>query len=284
MNKRKLYSYLGTGILGVALFITFMFLLVFISRMFFMGYKVISWEFIFSAPRNAMTEGGIYPAIIGTFWLTTLAILIALPLGVMTAIYLTSYGKPVWMVKVLKIAINTLAGTPSIIFGLFGMAIFVSFMGFDVSLLSGSLTLAILALPMIINTTEEAIRTVPQDFEHASLALGATKRQTIMRVILPTALPNILTGTIISIGRIAGETAPIMFTAATFFSRRLPKSVGDEVMALPYHIYALMTEGTHAESQVPIAYGTALVLLMMVLIISAVAIYVRYSIRRKRKW
>ncbi|MDY0150650.1 MAG: ABC transporter permease subunit, partial [Candidatus Cloacimonas sp.] len=155
---------------------------------------------------------------------------------------------------------------------------------FDISILSGSLTLAILALPMIINATEEAIRGVPADFSDASLALGATKRQTIMRVLLPSALPNILTGTIISIGRIAGETAPIMFTAATFYSRLLPKSWNDEVMALPYHIYALMTEGTHADSQVPIAYGTALVLLLMVLSISAIAIYTRYAIRRKRKW
>ncbi len=284
MNKRKLQNLLGTGILGLALLITFGFLLVFLIRMFWMGYGVLSWEFISSAPRKGMTEGGIFPAIVGTFWLTTLAIAIALPLGVFTAIYLTSYGKPVWMVKIVKIAINTLAGTPSIIYGLFGMAVFVSLFGFDISILSGSLTLAILALPMIINATEEALRSVPRDFHDASLALGATKRQTIMRVMLPTALPNILTGTIISIGRIAGETAPIMFTAATFYSRMLPKSWNDEVMALPYHIYALMTEGTHSESQVPIAYGTALVLLLMVLSISAVAIYTRYAIRRKRKW
>jgi phosphate transport system permease protein len=284
MNKRKLHNHLGTGILGSALLITLGFLLVFLIRMFWMGYSVLSWEFISQAPRKGMTEGGIFPAIVGTFWLTTLAILIALPLGVFTAIYLTSYGKPAWMVKVVKVAINTLAGTPSIIYGLFGMAVFVSLFGFDISILSGSLTLAILALPMIINATEEALRSVPKDFNDASLALGATKRQTIMRVLLPTALPNILTGTIISIGRIAGETAPIMFTAATFYSRLLPKSWNDEVMALPYHIYALMTEGTHSESQVPIAYGTALVLLLMVLSISAVAIYTRYAIRKKRKW
>ena len=284
MNRRKLTNYSGIGLLGFTLMITILFLVVFLGRMFYKGFSVLSLDFIFRFPHNAMTEGGIYPAVVGTFWLTTLAITIALPLGVLTAIYLTSYGKPYWLVRVLKIAINTLAGTPSIIFGLFGMAIFVNFMGLNISLISGALTLAILALPMIINTTEEALRGVPQDFNDASLALGATKRQTIMKVLLPTALPNILTGTIISIGRIAGETAPIMFTAATFYSRRLPKGLGDEVMALPYHIYALMTEGVHPDSQVPIAYGTALVLLLMVLAISGIAVYVRYSIRRNRKW
>lgn len=284
MNRRKFNSYFGTGILSLAILLTLLFLLVFLIRMFYMGFSVLSLDFIFRFPRNAMTEGGIFPAVVGTFWLTTLAILIALPLGVLTAIYLTNYGKPVWLVRLIKIAINTLAGTPSIIFGLFGMAIFVNFMGLDVSLISGALTLAILALPMIINATEEAIRSVPRDFSDASLALGATQRQTIMKVVLPAALPNILTGTIISIGRIAGETAPIMFTAATFYSRRLPKGLGDEVMALPYHIYALMTEGVHPEAQVPIAYGTALVLLLMVLSISAVAVYTRYAIRRKRQW
>ena len=157
-------------------------------------------------------------------------------------------------------------------------------MKMDVSLLAGSLTLAVLALPVIINAAEEAMRGVPHEFREASLALGATERQTILRVILPTAFPNILTGTIISIGRVAGETAPIMFTAATFYSRRLPQSPFDEVMALPYHIYALMTEGTHAAKQVPIAYGTALVLMFLVLSISAIAIAIRYKIRKTRKW
>jgi phosphate transport system permease protein len=164
------------------------------------------------------------------------------------------------------------------------MALFVNIMQFDVSLIAGGLTLAILALPIIINASEEALRSVPKDFREASLALGATERQTILKVLLPTALPNILTGAIISIGRVAGETAPIMFTAATFYSLRLPKGLGDEVMALPYHIYALMTEGAHATEQVPIAYGTAVVLLLMVLSISALAITIRYKIRKNRKW
>ena len=284
MNRRKLQNYLGISVLGMFLILTIGFLLIFLIRMFYKGFSVLSFDFIFSNPRNAMTAGGIFPAVVGTFWLTTLANITAFPLGVLTAIYLTNYGKPLWLVRTVKVAINTLAGTPSIIFGLFGMAVFVNLLKLDVSLLAGSLTLAILALPMIISATEEAIRGVPSDFSEASLALGATKRQTILRVVIPTALPSILTGTIISIGRIAGETAPIMFTAATFYSRRLPQSLGDEVMAMPYHIYALMTEGTKPDAQVPIAYGTALVLLLMVLFISAGAVAIRFSIRRKRKW
>ncbi|MBW6513219.1 MAG: phosphate ABC transporter permease PstA [Candidatus Syntrophosphaera sp.] len=284
MTRRKLTNHLATGILGGMLLLTALFLLLFLVRIFSQGWSVLSWEFLFTAPRAAMTKGGIWPALVGTFLLTGLAMLVALPLGVFTAIWLTNYGKPLWLVRVLRVAINTLAGTPSIIFGLFGMAVFVNLMNMDVSLLAGGLTLAILALPVIINNTEEAIRSVPVDFRDASLALGATPRQTITRVLLPTALPNILTGAIISIGRVAGETAPIMFTAATFYTRRLPQGLSDEVMALPYHIYALMTEGTHPKAQVPIAYGTALVLLILVLVISAVAILVRSSIRRKRQW
>lgn len=284
MNMRKLKQTLGLFLLRFCLLVTTLFLIIFIFRIFSKGMSVISWSFFTQPPRNSMTEGGIYPALVGTFWLTVMSIGIAFPLGIMTAIWLTCYGKPLWLVRIIRISINTLAGVPSIIYGLFGMAIFVNMLKFDVSLLSGSLTLAVLALPMIVNSAEEALKSVPRDFSDASLALGATQRQTIMRVLIPTALPNILTGGIISIGRVAGETAPIMFTAATFYSRRLPKSAFDEVMALPYHIYALMTEGTKGEFQVPIAYGTAVVLMMLVLSISGTAIIIRYQIRKKRKW
>ena len=284
MNRRKLMNSLATGIMALMLGLTAVFLALFLARMFSQGARVLSWEFIFTAPRDAMRAGGIYPALVGTFLLTALAMLVALPLGIFTAVWLTNYGRPVWLVSILRVAINTLAGTPSIIFGLFGMAVFANLLGFDISLCSGGLTLAILALPVIINNTEQALRGVPADFREASLALGATTRQTISRVLLPTALPNILTGAIISIGRVAGETAPIMFTAATFYSRQLPRGLSDEVMALPYHIYALMTEGTHPAQQVPIAYGTALVLLLLVIAVSAVAIFIRASIRRKRQW
>lgn len=284
MNTRKIKQAIGLNLLRFCLIITAIFLLLFLFRIFSKGFAVINWSFLTQPPREAMTAGGIFPALVGTFWLTVLSVGIALPLGILTAIYLVSYAKPYWLVRIVKIAINTLAGVPSIIYGLFGMALFVNFLQFDVSLLSGALTLAVLALPIIINASEEALRSVPKDFREASLALGATERQTILRILLPTAAPNILTGVIISIGRVAGETAPIMFTAATFYSLRLPKGLSDEVMALPYHIYALMTEGTHAAEQVPIAYGTAVVLLAMVLSINAVAIVIRYQIRKKRQW
>ncbi len=284
ITRREIKAFLGVNLLRLFIAITSLFLVVFLYVILSKGGKVISWSFLTESPRRFMTEGGIYPAIIGTFWLIVISIGFALPLGVLTAIFLTSYAKPPWFVKIMKIAINTLAGVPSIIYGLFGLTVFVRLMHFDVSILSGSLTLGILALPVIINASEEALRSVPTDFREASLALGASERQTIIKVLLPTALPNILTGAIISIGRVAGETAPILFTAATFYTRRLPSSVMDEVMALPYHIYALMTEGAHADKQVPIAYGTAVVLLALVLLISIVAIIFRYRIRKKRKW
>lgn len=284
MNVRYLKSKLGIGLLGLMLTLTIAVLIIFLVIMFVKGFSVLSLGFIFENPREAMTEGGIFPAVVGTFYLTLLAMVIAMPLGVLSSIYITNYNSSRWVVRAIKVSVNTLAGTPSIIFGLFGMAVFVNMLKLDVSLISGALTLAILALPVIITNTEEALRSVPKDFIDASLALGATKRQTILRVQIPTALPSILTVAILSIGRIAGETAPIMFTAATFYSRRLPENLGQEVMALPYHIYALMTEGTHPDKQVPIAYGTALVLLLLVLIISTAAVAIRTSIRRKRKW
>ncbi|MEA2095646.1 MAG: phosphate ABC transporter permease PstA [Candidatus Cloacimonadota bacterium] len=284
INKRELKQFVGVNLLRIFIAVTAIFLIMFLYVIFSKGGKMVTWSFLTESPRKYMTEGGIFPALVGTFWLTVISIGISLPLGVFTAIYMVSYGKPVWLVRSVRIAINTLAGVPSIIYGLFGLTVFVQLMKLDVSILSGSLTLAILALPVMINASEEALRSVPKDFREASLALGATERQTILRVLLPTALPNILTGTIISIGRVAGETAPILFTAATFYTRKLPTSVMDEVMALPYHIYALMTEGAHAQQQVPIAYGTAVVLLLLVLFVSAIAIIIRYNMRKKRKW
>ncbi len=284
MTRRKLSNTIGIGCMGMMLIVTTAFLVIFLMRIFYKGFSVLNWDFISQPPKDAMTTGGIYPAMVGTFWLTTLAILFALPLGLLTAIYLNSYGRPVWLMRIIRISINTLAGIPSIIYGLFGMAVFVNLLRMDISMLAGALTLAVLVLPIIINASEEALRSVPEDFRDASLALGATERQTILRILIPTALPNILTGVVLSIGRVAGETAPIMFTAATFYTRLLPKSAFDEVMALPYHIYALMTEGTNADKQVPIAYGTALILLILVLTISALAIFIRYRIRKKRKW
>jgi phosphate transport system permease protein len=250
----------------------------------FRGIKVINWQFITQMPQKGMTAGGILPAILGTLYLTIGAICFALPLGTSAAIYLTEYASQNRLIRIIRVGINNLAGVPSVVFGLFGLAIFVKFLNFGVSILSGSLTLGILILPTIIRASEEALSAVPQSFREASLALGATKWQTIQKVVLPNSISGILTGSILSIGRAAGETAPILFTAATFYTMRLPNSIFSEVQTLPYHIYALMTEGTHPESQVPIAYGTALVLILLVLGLNLVAFTLRNRFRRSKKW
>lgn len=243
------------------------------------GIKIISWEFLTQAPRSAMTAGGVAPAIVGTFYLTLGAILFSLPLGLACAIYICEYSPKNVVVNIIRISINNLAGVPSVVFGLFGLTVFVKFFGFGVSILSGCLTLGIMVLPNIISASQEALLAVPQSYREASLALGATKWQTIKKVILPTSLSGILTGVILSVGRAAGETAPILFTAATFYVRGYPKSMFSEVMVLPYHIYALMTEGTHPEQQTQIAYGCALILLVLVLLISGLAIAIRQKQR-----
>ena len=283
MNLRKVKEFLGFMILRFATFLILFSLFTILYFITIRGVKVINWEFLTQMPSEGMTSGGIFPAILGTFYLTLCAICFSLPLGVGAAIYLAEYAKEGKLVRIIRIGINNLAGVPSIVFGLFGLAVFVKYFGFGVSILSGGLTLGILILPVIIRASEEAILSVPRSFREASLALGATKWQTIYRVVLPNALPGILTGSILGIGRAAGETAPILFTAVTFYSARLPTSIFSEVQALPYHIYALMTEGTHPETQIPIAYGTALVLLFLVLGIDLVAIVIRKR-ARKRKW
>jgi phosphate transport system permease protein len=212
---------------------------------------------------------------VGTFYLTLVSILFSLPLGLACAIYLCEYSPKGVVVNIIRISINNLAGVPSVVFGLFGLAAFVKFMGLGVSILAGSLTLGILVLPLIISSAQEALMAVPVSIREASLALGATKWQTIRKIVLPTALPGILTGVILSIGRVAGETAPILFTAAAFYMRGYPKSVLSECMALPYHIYALMTEGAHPKEQTAIAYGCSFILLIVVLVVSLVAIIIR---------
>jgi phosphate transport system permease protein len=239
------------------------------------GFGVLSWDFFTQAPYSAMTKGGIAPVLVGTLYITLGAIIFALPLGLACAIYLCEYSPKGVVVNIIRISVNNLAGVPSVVFGLFGLAVFVKFFGFGVSILSGSLTLGILALPMIISSAQEALVAVPQSIREASLSLGATKWETIKNIVLPTALPGILTGVILSIGRVAGETAPILFTAAAFYTRGYPKSIFSEVMVLPYHIYALMTEGAHPDKQRAIAYGCSLVLLLLVLFISGFAIFLR---------
>lgn len=273
--RKNIVQNLGFFVLFLCIGITLIFLGSIIYFISVRGFKVISWEFLTQGPRMGMTQGGIAPAIVGTFYLTLGAIIFALPLGLACAIYLCEYSPKGFVVNLIRIGINNLAGVPSVVFGLFGLAVFVKFFHFGVSILSGSLTLGILILPLIISSSQEALLAVPQSIREASLSLGATKWGTIKNIVLPTALPGILTGVILSIGRAAGETAPILFTAAAFYTRGYPKSIFSEAMALPYHIYALMTEGAHPDKQTAIAYGCSLVLLCMVLLISGVAIYMR---------
>lgn len=251
---------------------------------FYNGISSISWDFITQPPTDAMTKGGIMPAILGTIYLTFGALAIGLPLGIASAIYLTEYAREGRVIRLIRIGINCLAGVPSVVFGLFGLGIFVIFLKFGSSILSGSLTLGFLILPTIIGASEEALKSVPQTFREASLSLGVSKWQTIYRIVLPNALPGILTGSILGIGRAAGETAPIMFTAAAFFTAKLPSSIFDEVMALPYHIYVLATAGTNIEATRPIQYGTVLVLVAVVLGIDLIAIIIRGYMRRNKRW
>ncbi len=248
------------------------------------GISAISWEFITKPPTDSMTKGGIMPAIVGTIYLTVGAIAIGMPLGIASAIYLTEYAKQGRIIRLIKVGINCLAGVPSVVFGLFGLGFFVIFLGFGSSILAGSLTLGFLILPTVIGASEEALKSVPATFREASLSLGVSKWQTIYRIVLPNALPGILTGSILGIGRAAGETAPIMFTAAAYFTSKLPGSVFDEVMALPYHIYVLATAGTNIEATRPIQFGTVLVLVAVVLGIDLVAIVIRGYMRRNKRW
>jgi phosphate transport system permease protein len=248
------------------------------------GIGAISWDFITKPPTDSMTKGGIMPAILGTIYLTIGAITVGLPLGIASAIYLTEYAKQGRVIRLIKVGINCLAGVPSVVFGLFGLGFFVIFLKFGSSILSGSLTLGFLILPTIIGAAEEALKAVPQTFREASLSLGVSKWQTIYRIVLPNALPGILTGSILGIGRAAGETAPIMFTAAAYFTAKLPGSIFDEVMALPYHIYVLATAGTNIEATRPIQYGTVLVLVAVVLSIDLIAIIIRSYMRKNKRW
>ena len=247
------------------------------------GIGVISWEFLTGMPRDGMTAGGILPAIVGTLCLTLGSIVIAFPLGILSGIYISEYTRDNWLVKLIRIMTNNLSGVPSIVFGLFGMALFVNTLGFGDSIIAGSFTLALLVLPIVIRTTEEALRRIDDSYRLGSLALGATKLQTIRRVLLPMAMPNIITGLILSVGRVSGETAPILFTAVAYFLPKVPSSIFDQVMALPYHLYVIATSGTDLEATRPMAYGTALVLIAIVLVINLAANGLRRYFNKKVK-
>lgn len=247
------------------------------------GIGVINWDFLTQPPTDGMTKGGIMPAILGTFWLMVGSAVFAFPVGVMSGIYMNEYAPQGKLVAFIRTMTNNLAGIPSIVFGLFGMAFFVNYMGFGDSILAGSLTLGLLALPIVIRTTEEAFKDIPNSYREGSLALGATKAQTIWHVLLPMAVPRVITGLILSLGRVSGETAPILFTCAAYFLPRLPEDILDQCMALPYHLYVVATSGTDIEAQMPIAYGTAFVLIMIVLVMNLLANGIRKHFENKLK-
>ncbi len=279
MQAKSLRQYAAFLMVRAVFLFTSFILLLITGFLLLKGAKVLSFDFIFKMPENSMTAGGIFPAILGTFYLVVMSIIFSAIPGIACAIYLNEYGPKGWISTMIRTSINNLSGVPSIVFGLFGLAVFVKKLGFGVSILSGSLTLSIVILPVIISSTREALMAIPQSMREASMALGATKWETVWNIILPQATPSILTAIIIGIGRAAGETAPILFTAAVFYSKELPRSIFSEVMALPYHIYALVTEGTAPQSQIPIAYGASIVLLFLVIIISLSAIYIRQKHR-----
>lgn len=266
-------------LLRFLLFLVILFLFSLLLILCMRGGRVLSLSFLLDVPRRGMTEGGIFPALLGSLYLSLGSILISLPLGIFSGVYLSEFAKDNWLTSLVRSSLSALSGTPSVVFGLFGLSLFVNALGFKVSILSGVLTLSLLVLPVLVKVTEESIRAIPSDLREAAYALGASKWKTVRFVLLPIAMPNIMTASILSLGRAAGETAPIMFTAVTFYSRRLPSSIFDETMALPYLIYGLMTEGTKPEKQLPIAFGSALVLLILVLSISALGVYLRYRRR-----
>ncbi len=253
-----------------------------IAMVFWRGLPALSWEFLTQPPRNGMTEGGIMPALLGTIILTFVTAIATFPLAIAAAIYLAEYAGDNRLTRAVRMAIVNLAGIPSIVYGLFGLGMFVLFLGMGTSIIAGALTLGILTLPVVISTAEEAILAVPQSFRTVSLSLGATRWQTIRHQVLPQAMPGIITGIILGLGRAAGETAPILFTVAAFYLPELPNSLFDQTMALPYHLYVIST-------QVPgmplaIQFGTALVLLLIVLSLTLIATLVRTRMRRRREW
>lgn len=284
MNKKRkgekvIYWMMKCITYSVVLFIAYILLDILIH-----GLPAVSWDFLTGFPEKSGAEGGILPAILGTLYLVIGTILVALPLGMFSAIYLTEYAKQNRFAQSIRMAIVTLAGIPSIVFGLFGLGLFVITLNFGSSILAGSLTLACMILPTIIVASEEALKSVPKYMREGSLALGATKWETIYKNVLPYALPGMLTGAILGIGRAAGETAPILLTAAAFFLPDLPSSVFDQVMALPYHLYILATQHPEAQKILPMQYGTALVLLFLVIGLNMAAIILRIRVRKKYKW
>jgi phosphate transport system permease protein len=296
--KAKSSGWIPRGLTLFAVILIILILLVIIVNVVLGGMSVISWEFLSAAPKDGMTAGGIFPAIFGTAAMVILMVIAVVPVGVLTAVYLQEYTRPdSWLTRLIRVAINNLAGVPSIVIGLFGLGFFVGFVGSGMdSLLSdstkpvwgqpaiiwASLTLSLLALPVVIVATEEALRAIPRELKEASYALGATKLQTIVRIIIPQALPGILTGAILGVSRGAGEVAPIMFTGAAYYLAHLPTSLHDQFMVLGYHVYVMATQSPDIEGTKPILYGTVLVLLALTIMLNSVAILIRSRLRSRR--
>jgi phosphate transport system permease protein len=282
MSSAKTRQNIAFFILGLATLVVVVPIVLTIIYVIVKGIGAVNWEFLTAEPRHGMKEGGIFPAIVGTIALVIGTMIFSLPLGVLAAIYLVEYARDNFFTRLIKLCVVNLSGVPSIIYGLFGFGLFVLFLNFGTSILAGSLTLAIMSLPVIITATKEALETVPASFREISLSLGATKWQTIRNCVLPYAIPGILTGTVLSLSRAAGETAPILFTVAAFYLPRLPHSIFDEVMALPYHLYTIATQVPNIPSK--IIFGTAFVLIALVFLMNLVSIIIRAHFRKKKLW
>ncbi len=281
LKRRKITQNVCFSLLNAAAWINGIALAIIVYFIVANGWTAMSWEFLSQPPTDSMTKGGILPCIVGTALLCFITIALAMPIGIASAIYLNEYATQGRLVRLVRLGINNLAGVPSIVFGLFGLAFFCIVLDMGVSAAAGGLTLGIMTLPVMIGSSEEALRSVPDTYREASLAMGATKWQTIFHVVLPAAYPGIITGSILGLSRAAGETAPIMYTGAVFFTPVMPSSIFDEVMALPYHIYVLATAGTNIEATRHLQYGTALVLIVLVFAMNLAAIIIRSKLRKK---
>ncbi len=273
---------LGFILLAIAALVVVVPILLVVITILGRGISAIRWEFLTAMPYDGMKAGGIFPAIVGTLLLTLGTALVSIPVGVGGAIYLAEYARDTWYTRAIRLAIVNLAGIPSVVYGLFGLGLFVLFLQFGTSIIAGALTLSIMTLPIIISTAEEALRSVPVEFRTVNASVGGTRWQGIRHIVLPQALPSIITGVILGLLRAAGETAPILFTVAAFFLPRLPRSVFDQTMALPYHLYVISTQVPGMPMEVQ--YGTALVLLVLVLSMNVVATTIRSYFRRRRQW
>jgi len=282
MNAANVRQKIAFFALGLATFLVVVPILMTILYIVKNGIGAISWGFFTEPPRNGMKEGGIFPAIVGTILLVASTMVLCLPLSVLSAIYLVEYAKDNFFTRLIKLSVVNLSGIPSIVYGLFGFTLFVLFLRLGTSILAGSLTLAIMSLPVIITATKEALETVPFSFREISLSLGATRWQTVRYCVLPYAIPGILTGTVLSLSRAAGETAPILFTVAAFYLPRLPRSVFDQVMALPYHLYVISTQVPNMPTK--LSFATALVLIGLVFLMNVVSIILRAHFRKKKQW